>query len=81
MSYLIGKAHASLTAILQAVYYAGVEHGVAHHSFLDTISPDNISEAVKAVAQQYVLLRHCAVHVYMDCTISEDRMVIALLPT
>ena len=70
ISHLTTKAHTSLTAILQAIYHAGVEHGVAHQSFLDSISPVNISEAVKAVAHQY-----------MDCTPCEDRMVIALLPT
>ena len=70
ISHLKTKSHTSLTAILQAIYHAGVEHGVAHQSSLDSISPVNISEAVKAVAHQY-----------MDCTPCEDRMVIAVLST
>ena len=70
VSYLTGEAHASLTAILQSGYYAGVEHGVDHESLLDSISPVNISEAIKAVAHQY-----------MDSATSEDRMVFSLLAT
>ena len=38
VSYLTGSTHESLTAILQAVHYVGVEYGIAHHPFLDSIS-------------------------------------------
>ena len=69
ISHLTTKAHASLTAILQAIYHAGLEHGIDHQSFQDNVSMIHISEAVKATAHQY-----------MDCTPSEYRTVIALFP-
>ena len=70
ISYLTTKAHTSLTTIMQAIYHAGLENGIDHQSFLDNVSMIHIFEAVKATAHQY-----------MDSTPSEDRMVIALLPT
>ena len=69
ITHLAKSAQGSLVAIMQALYYAGLEHGVAHQSFMDSIGTIHISEAVKAPAHQYV-----------DCAATEDRKVMSHLP-
>ena len=68
--HLAKLAHTSMVAVAQAVYHAARENNIAHASFIDSIQGINISEAVRAPAQQYI-----------HCTSSEDRKVMPLLPT